>query len=57
MYGDGLAINVIYTVDNPKKRAAGFKLSKGMKVPQELEGKFKAILHQDGFKFCRYSEA
>ncbi|MEK4749890.1 phage tail protein [Niallia sp. FSL W8-0177] len=40
-YEDGLAINVLYTVDNPKKRAVGFKLSDGMEVPKELEGKFK----------------
>lgn len=40
-YEDGLAINVMYTVDDPKKRAVGFKLSEGMEVPQELEGKFK----------------
>ena len=39
-YKDGLAVNVMYTVDNPKKRAVGFKLSEGMEVPQEL-GKFK----------------
>jgi hypothetical protein len=40
-YEDGLAINVMYTVDDPKKRAVGFKLSEGMAVPKELEGKFK----------------
>ncbi|USD80874.1 phage tail protein [Bacillus safensis] len=40
-YEDGLAINVLYTVDDPKKRAVGFKLSEGMEVPKELEGKFK----------------
>lgn len=40
-YEDGLAVNVMYTVDDPKKRAVGFKLSEGMDVPQELEGKFK----------------
>ncbi|OKP95005.1 phage tail protein [Paenibacillus sp. P46E] len=40
-YEDGLALNVMYTVDDPKKRAVGFKLSEGMDVPQELEGKFK----------------
>ncbi|MEZ2718011.1 phage tail protein [Niallia circulans] len=40
-YEDGLAINVLYTVDDPKKRAVGFKLSDGMEVPKELEGKFK----------------
>jgi len=40
-YEDGLGLNVMYTVDDPKKRAVGFKLSEGMEVPQELEGKFK----------------
>lgn len=40
-YESGLAINVLYTLDNPKKRAVGFKLSEGMEVPAELEGKFK----------------
>ena len=40
-YEDGLVINVMYTVDDPKKRAVGFKLSEGMEVPAELEGKFK----------------
>ncbi|WP_336776218.1 phage tail protein [Paenibacillus sp. MMO-58] len=40
-YEDGLALNVMYTVDDGKKRAVGFKLSEGMEVPQELEGKFK----------------
>ena len=40
-YEDGLGVNVMYTVDDPKKRAVGFKLSEGMDVPAELEGKFK----------------
>lgn len=40
-YEDGLALNVMYTVDDPKKRAVGFKLSEGMEVPKELEAKFK----------------
>jgi len=40
-YEDGLAINVMYTVDDPKKRAVGFKLSEGMEIPRELEEKFK----------------
>jgi hypothetical protein len=39
-YESGLSINVLYTIDNPKKRAVGFKLSEGMDVPAEL-GKFK----------------
>lgn len=40
-YEDGLEVNVLYTVDDPKKRAVGFKLSEGMEVPAELEGRFK----------------
>ncbi|MFC5465749.1 phage tail protein [Lederbergia graminis] len=40
-YEDGLSVNVMYTVDNPKKRAVGFKLSDGMEIPKELEEKFK----------------
>ncbi|QWH38355.1 phage tail protein [Bacillus mycoides] len=40
-YEDGLAVNVMYTLDNPKKRAVGFKLSDGMEIPKELEEKFK----------------
>ena len=39
-YEDGLGVNVLYTIDDPKKRAVGFKLSEGMEVPNEL-GKFK----------------
>ncbi|WP_339256764.1 phage tail protein [Paenibacillus sp. FSL P2-0136] len=40
-YEDGLALNVMYTVDDPKKRAVGFKLSEGMEIPKELTDKFK----------------
>lgn len=40
-YEDGLEVNVLYTLDDPKKRAVGFKLSEGMEVPKELAGKFK----------------
>ncbi len=40
-YESGLSINVMYTLNNPKKRAVGFKLSEGMEVPKELEEKFK----------------
>lgn len=42
-YEDGLSINVLYTLDDPKKRAVGFKLSDGMDVPEELSS----------FKFAR----
>ena len=41
IYESGLSINVMYTVDDPKTRAVGFKLSEGMEVPKELEEKFK----------------
>lgn len=40
-FEDGLEVNVLYTVDESKKRAVGFKLSEGMEIPKELEGKFK----------------
>lgn len=40
-YEDGLVLNVMYTLDDSKKRAVGLKLSEGMEVPGELEGKFK----------------
>jgi len=40
-YESGLSINVMYTIDNPKKRAVGFKLSDGMDVPEELASRFK----------------
>ena len=40
-YESGLSINVMYSVDDAKKRAVGFKLSDGMDIPHELESKFK----------------
>src|SRR4051812_33421595 len=40
-YESGLSINVL--LDDPKKRAVGFKLSDGMEIPAEL----------DSFKFAR----
>ncbi len=40
-YESGLSINVMYTVDDPSKRAVGFKLSDGMDVPEELASRFK----------------
>ena len=42
-YESGLSINAMYTVDDPTKRAVGFKLSEGMDVPEELSS----------FKFAR----
>lgn len=45
-YEDGLEVNVMYSIDNPKKRAVGFKLSEGMDIPKELEGKFKFARQQ-----------
>jgi len=40
-YESGLSINVMYTVDDAKKRAVGFKLSEGMDIPEELASRFK----------------
>jgi hypothetical protein len=40
-YESGLSINVMYDIDDPKKRAVGFKLSDGMDVPTELASRFK----------------
>jgi hypothetical protein len=40
-YEDGLSVNVMYTVDDSKKRAVGFKLSEGMDIPTELAERFK----------------
>ncbi|MEY4391213.1 MAG: hypothetical protein RLZ69_1082, partial [Actinomycetota bacterium] len=35
-FESGLAVNVLYTLEDAKKRAVGFKLSMGMEVPEEL---------------------
>jgi hypothetical protein len=40
-YESGLSINVMYTIEDAKKRAVGFKLSDGMDVPAELATRFK----------------
>jgi hypothetical protein len=40
-YESGLVVNVMYSINDSKKRAVGFKLSEGMEVPKELEEKFK----------------
>ena len=40
-YESGLAVNVLYTVEDAGKRAVGFKLSDGMEVPEELADRFK----------------
>jgi len=42
-YESGLSVNVLYTLEDAKKRAVGFKLSDGMDVPEELSS----------FKFAR----
>lgn len=42
-YESGLAINVMYALEEGGKRAVGFKLSEGMEVPDELSS----------FKFAR----
>jgi len=44
-YESGLAINVLYSLEDGGKRAVGFKLCDGMEVPAELEAA--------GFKFAR----
>jgi hypothetical protein len=48
-YASGLAINVMYTVDDPKKRAVGFKLSEGMELPAELATQFKFARQKSKF--------
>jgi len=40
-YESGLAINVMYGIDEGEKRAVGFKLSDGMEIPEELASRFK----------------
>lgn len=40
-YENGLAVNVMYTLAKEGKRAVGFKLSDGMAIHAEFEGKFK----------------
>lgn len=40
-YENGLVVNVMYTLEEGGKRAVGFKLSDGMDIPAEFEGKFK----------------
>lgn len=40
-YESGLSVNVMYALDDPKRRAVGFKLAEGMEVPAELEGRFR----------------
>lgn len=42
-YESGLAINVLYTLDDAGERAVGLKLSDGMEIPEELSS----------FKFAR----
>jgi hypothetical protein len=40
-YESGLSINVMYGLEEGKKRAVGFKLSEGMEIPDELATRFK----------------
>lgn len=42
-YESGLAVNVLWTVEDGGKRAVGFKLSEGMEIPDALSA----------FKFAR----
>ena len=55
-YQSGLSVNVMYTVDDPGKRAVGFKLSEGMEVPAELASRFKFASQKSkllGSHLCR----
>lgn len=40
-YKSGLSLNIMYTLDNPKKRAVGIKLCENMEIPAEFADKFK----------------
>jgi hypothetical protein len=40
-YESGLSVNVMYSINDPKKRAVGIKLSEGMEIPKELVEKFR----------------
>ena len=40
-YESGLAINVMYGIEDGGKRAVGFKLADGMEIPEELAARFK----------------
>lgn len=40
-YASDLSINLMYTIDDTKKRAVGFQLSDGMEIPDELSERFK----------------
>lgn len=40
-YESGLSINIMYSLEDAKKRAVGFKLCEGMEMPAELAEKFK----------------
>jgi hypothetical protein len=40
-YESGLVVNALYGLEPGSKRAVGFKLSDGMDVPAELDGRFK----------------
>lgn len=40
-YENGLSVNVLYTFEEGGKRAVGFKLSNGIDIPKEFEGRFK----------------
>jgi hypothetical protein len=40
-YESGLAVNVMYAIEDGGKRAVGFKLAEGMEIPEELASRFK----------------
>lgn len=42
-YDNGLAVNILYSLDKNGKHAVGFKLSDGIEIPQEFVGKFRFV--------------
>lgn len=42
-YDNGLAVNVLYSLDKNGKHAVGFKLADGIEIPQEFIGKFRFV--------------
>ena len=40
-YKSGLSLNIMYTLDDPKKRAVGIKLCEDMEIPKEFAEIFK----------------
>lgn len=40
-YKNGLGVNVVYNISDPKHRAVGFKITQSMEIPSEFINKFK----------------